>query len=57
MWTPNQSRFTENLSNGVFLEMVAIPGGKFLMGSPEGEGNDDEKTHLQKSQIFLDKYL
>ncbi|BAY09474.1 caspase, EACC1-associated type [Calothrix sp. NIES-2098] len=29
--------FTENLGNGVVLEMVAIPGGKFLMGSPEDE--------------------
>ncbi|MDZ8105416.1 MAG: SUMF1/EgtB/PvdO family nonheme iron enzyme [Nostoc sp. DedQUE12a] len=29
--------FTEDLGNGVVLEMVAIPGGKFLMGSPENE--------------------
>jgi formylglycine-generating enzyme required for sulfatase activity len=29
--------FTESLGNGVVLEMVAIPGGKFLMGSPESE--------------------
>ncbi|RCJ18030.1 sulfatase-modifying factor protein [Nostoc minutum NIES-26] len=29
--------FTEDLGNGVMLEMVAIPGGKFLMGSPENE--------------------
>jgi formylglycine-generating enzyme required for sulfatase activity len=29
--------FTENLGNGVLLEMVAIPSGKFLMGSPESE--------------------
>ncbi|MEH1901332.1 MAG: SUMF1/EgtB/PvdO family nonheme iron enzyme [Nostoc sp.] len=29
--------FTENLGNGVVLEMLAIPGGKFLMGSPEIE--------------------
>ena len=29
--------FTENLGNGVVLEMVAIPGGKFLMGSPKNE--------------------
>ncbi|MEH2270714.1 MAG: SUMF1/EgtB/PvdO family nonheme iron enzyme [Nostoc sp.] len=29
--------FTENLGNGVVLEMVAIPGGKFIMGSPESE--------------------
>jgi formylglycine-generating enzyme required for sulfatase activity len=29
--------FRENLGNGVVLEMVAIPGGQFLMGSPENE--------------------
>ncbi|MDZ8077511.1 MAG: SUMF1/EgtB/PvdO family nonheme iron enzyme [Nostoc sp. DcaGUA01] len=29
--------FSENLANGVILEMVKIPGGKFLMGSPENE--------------------
>lgn len=29
--------FSENLGNGVVLEMVAIPGGKFLMGSPQNE--------------------
>ncbi|MEH2304794.1 caspase, EACC1-associated type [Nostoc sp.] len=29
--------FTENLGNGVVLGMVAIPGGKFLMGSPDNE--------------------
>jgi formylglycine-generating enzyme required for sulfatase activity/uncharacterized caspase-like protein len=29
--------FTEDLGKGVVLEMVAIPGGEFLMGSPENE--------------------
>ncbi|WP_334986875.1 formylglycine-generating enzyme family protein [Nostoc sp.] len=29
--------FSENLGNDVMLEMVAIPGGKFFMGSPEYE--------------------
>jgi formylglycine-generating enzyme required for sulfatase activity len=29
--------FTENLGNGVTLDMVAIPGGTFIMGSPETE--------------------
>jgi formylglycine-generating enzyme required for sulfatase activity/uncharacterized caspase-like protein len=29
--------FTESLGKSVVLEMVAIPGGKFLMGSPDNE--------------------
>jgi len=34
-----QARYhTEDLGNGIGLDMVAIPGGTFLMGSPETEG-------------------
>ena len=29
--------FAEDLGDGLVLEMVAIPGGKFMMGSPENE--------------------
>jgi formylglycine-generating enzyme required for sulfatase activity len=48
----------ENLGNGVILEMVAIPGGKFLMGSPEGEGNDREKPQHQVTiqPFYMGKY-
>jgi formylglycine-generating enzyme required for sulfatase activity len=35
--------FTENLGNGVLLNMVKIPAGTFLMGSAFGEGLDDER--------------
>jgi formylglycine-generating enzyme required for sulfatase activity len=31
--------FIEDLGNGVILEMVAVSGGKFVMGSPENEEN------------------
>ncbi len=45
--TPNKSPFVEtgtiNLPNDVSLVMVSIQGGKFLMGSPEGEGYTFEK--------------
>ena len=36
-------QFHEPLAPGVFLEMLHIPGGTFVMGSPEGEGYDDER--------------
>ncbi len=50
---------TEDLGNGIKLEMIAIPGGKFMMGSPEGEGEDREKPqHEVTVQPFLmGKYL
>jgi formylglycine-generating enzyme required for sulfatase activity len=35
--------FKENLGNGVALEIVAIPGGTFMMGSLASEGYDFEK--------------
>jgi eukaryotic-like serine/threonine-protein kinase len=41
------SQFTEDLGNGITLEMVAIPGGTFLMGSRFGAAYDDE--HPQHS--------
>ena len=40
--------FTEDLGNGVFLEMVEIPGGTFIMGSPAseaGRGNHESPQH------------
>jgi formylglycine-generating enzyme required for sulfatase activity len=37
----------EMLAPGVFLEMIHLPGGTFLMGSPKGEGYDDERPQHQ----------
>ena len=38
---------TEGLSEGVSLEVVEIPVGGFIMGSPAGEGREDERPpHL-----------
>jgi formylglycine-generating enzyme required for sulfatase activity len=41
--------FIEDLGNGIQLEMVMIPGGSFMMGSPEEEedSNDDERPQHQ----------
>lgn len=50
--------FTEDLGQGVTLEMVCIPGGTFWMGSPEGEGYDDEKPQhsVTVPAFFMAKY-
>ncbi|MEH2337074.1 SUMF1/EgtB/PvdO family nonheme iron enzyme [Nostoc sp.] len=52
--------FVENLGNGVTLEMVQIPGGTFMMGSPEGEAErykDESPQHQVKvSGFFMGKY-
>jgi formylglycine-generating enzyme required for sulfatase activity len=52
--------FTETLSEGVELEMVAIPGGTFTMGSPkseEGSHSDERRQHnVTLSPFFMGKY-
>ena len=52
--------FEENLGNGVTLEMVQIPGGTFMMGSPAGEAKrrDDESPLHQVTvpKFFMGKY-
>ena len=51
---------TENLSNGVSLEMVKIPPGRFLMGSPETEvGRRDSESpqhYVDVPEFFIGKY-
>lgn len=48
----------ENLNNSIKLEMVYLPGGKFMMGSPEGEGTDYEKPQHEVivSSFYMGKY-
>jgi eukaryotic-like serine/threonine-protein kinase len=67
-WQPKKfkaqaERFTENLKNGVNLEMVYVPEGSFTMGS---EKNDYEKPrhvvmvpsfHMGKFQVTQEQYL
>ncbi|WP_392481685.1 SUMF1/EgtB/PvdO family nonheme iron enzyme [Nostoc sp. C110] len=52
--------FRENLGNGVVLEMVAIPGGNFLMGSPESEPERVSRESPQHSvtiqPFFMGKF-
>lgn len=52
--------FAADLGGGVMLEMVAIPGGTFLMGSPETEedrSNDESPQHtVRVAPFFMAKY-
>jgi formylglycine-generating enzyme required for sulfatase activity len=51
----NKTSFTENLANGIRLEMVSLPAGKFLMGS--AESNDEKPPHQVKVNSFaIGKY-
>ncbi len=57
---PRFESYTEDLGNGVKLEMVAIPGGTFLMGSPESEtgrrDNEGPQHQVTISGFYLGKY-
>ena len=52
--------FVEDLDAGVELDMVLIPGGSFMMGSPEDElGHQDYESPLHKVTVqpfFMAKY-
>jgi formylglycine-generating enzyme required for sulfatase activity len=50
--------FREELNKYLSLEMVSIPGGNFIMGSPESEGNADEHPQHQVKikPFFMGKY-
>jgi formylglycine-generating enzyme required for sulfatase activity len=54
------TRKTENLGNGVTLEMVYIPKGTFMMGSPENEEDrfsDESPQHkVTVPTFFMGKY-
>ena len=48
--------FAQEIANGVTIDMVYVPGGEFLMGSPEDEEGRDESEspqHLVKVPAFL----
>lgn len=52
--------FVEDLGNGTTLDMVSIPGGRFIMGSPESElrREDDESPQHQVTvpEFYIGKY-
>ncbi|NET60918.1 MAG: formylglycine-generating enzyme family protein [Symploca sp. SIO2E6] len=49
--------FNEDLGNGIMLEMVAIPGGTFMMGSPDTEEGRYERESPQHSVTIKPFYL
>ncbi|NEO55123.1 MAG: SUMF1/EgtB/PvdO family nonheme iron enzyme [Okeania sp. SIO3B5] len=50
----------EDLGNGIKLEMVYIPGGSFLMGSPENEAerdsNESPQHQVSLQPFYMSKY-
>ncbi|MDZ8224658.1 MULTISPECIES: SUMF1/EgtB/PvdO family nonheme iron enzyme [unclassified Nostoc] len=52
--------FEEDLGNGVTLEMMQIPGGTFMMGSPEEEAgrypNESPQHQVKVPGFFMGKY-
>lgn len=53
--------FTEDLGNDVVLDMVAIPGGSFTMGSPQSEAERSEAEGPQRTvtiqPFYMGKYV
>jgi formylglycine-generating enzyme required for sulfatase activity len=51
----------ENLGNGVTLEMVKIPGGRFFMGSPETKAerhdNESPQHYVDVPEFWMGKYV
>ncbi|MBE8996146.1 SUMF1/EgtB/PvdO family nonheme iron enzyme [Microcystis aeruginosa] len=54
------TNFTEKISKGITLEMVGLPAGQFLMGSPDNDSsvyNNQKPQHLVKVNSFaIGKY-
>ena len=58
---PIAKYFIEDLGNGVTLEMAAIPGGTFMMGSPKNEAGRRSDSESPQHQVtvpsfFMGKY-
>ncbi|KYC35105.1 serine/threonine protein kinase [Scytonema hofmannii PCC 7110] len=50
--------YTEDLGQEIIMHMVAIPGGNFIMGSPENEGDSDERPQHEVNikPFFMGKF-
>ncbi|MDZ8186804.1 MAG: SUMF1/EgtB/PvdO family nonheme iron enzyme [Nostoc sp. ChiSLP02] len=56
--TKQAQHFSEDLGEGITLEMVVIPGNTLMMGSPKGEGYRSEKPQHEVTvpSFFMSKY-
>jgi formylglycine-generating enzyme required for sulfatase activity len=52
--SPESNLLILDLGNGVTLELIKVPAGKFMLGSPDGEGDDDERP---QHQVILQEFL
>ena len=56
----NKTSFTENLPNGITLEMVNLPAGQFLMGSPDSDSDarsyEKPPHQVQVNSFAIGKY-
>jgi formylglycine-generating enzyme required for sulfatase activity len=54
-------QFVEDFGDGVNLEMIAIPGGSFLMGAPaselESKDNERPQHQVQVPPFYMSKYI
>ncbi len=52
--------FSEDMGNGVILEMVSIPGGTFFMGSPDNEAQresyESPRHQVQVAPFYMGKF-
>ncbi len=50
--------FEENLGRGTVMEMVSVPGGTFLMGSPKNSDDSDEKPQhsVTLASFYIGKF-
>ncbi|MEO0686350.1 MAG: SUMF1/EgtB/PvdO family nonheme iron enzyme, partial [Cyanobacteria bacterium J06649_11] len=57
-WRSQADLFIEELNGEINLEMVSIPGGSFIMGSPRNEGETDELPQhiVTLKPFFMGKY-
>jgi len=55
---PESNSLNIDLGNRVMLELVKVPTGKFMMGAPDGEGDDNEHPQHQVilQEFWIGKY-